>query len=138
MFRDRDNYNAWMREYRRKRRAAETPEERAERRAKANAKYARLRAANPEKFRVAGLKARRKAAGVENPDAEVRAGACEICGSVYRKLNLDHVHATGKRRGWLCTTCNTGLGSFKDSPSLLRQAAAYLESKNVDQHILPE
>jgi hypothetical protein len=52
-------------------------------------------------------------------------GLCPIClkpGEV-----VDHDHASGKVRGWLCHACNKGLGFFRDNPTSLRQAAAYLE-----------
>lgn len=39
---------------------------------------------------------------------------------------LDHDHATGKIRGFLCRPCNLGLGNFKDSPDLLHRAIDYL------------
>jgi hypothetical protein len=59
-------------------------------------------------------------------------GRCAICGSRDAGGNLprmpvDHDHATGDVRGLLCMYCNIGLGTFKDSPVLLRAAAAYLE-----------
>lgn len=53
---------------------------------------------------------------------------CEMCGS-KDNLHVDHNHETNEVRGILCTNCNRGLGHFKDSPDLLRKAAAYLESK---------
>lgn len=55
-------------------------------------------------------------------------GLCEICHQEpgVRGLNIDHDHASGAFRGLLCTTCNTGLGCFRDSPDLLAAAAAYL------------
>jgi hypothetical protein len=60
--------------------------------------------------------------------------ACENCGGDNqmkdgrrRALALDHDHATGKFRGWLCDLCNRGIGYFRDTPSTLRSAADYLE-----------
>lgn len=50
---------------------------------------------------------------------------CQICGSI-EKLHIDHCHITGNVRHLLCRTCNLGIGYLKDSPSLLRQALAYL------------
>ncbi|QGJ93015.1 HNH endonuclease [Gordonia phage Chidiebere] len=50
---------------------------------------------------------------------------CAICGS-KTKLVVDHDHITGKVRQLLCTTCNTGLGMFKESPELLKAAVRYL------------
>lgn len=51
---------------------------------------------------------------------------CSICSS-KEKLVVDHSHSTGKVRGVLCQTCNTGLGMFKDSPSLLEKASQYIK-----------
>lgn len=54
---------------------------------------------------------------------------CAICLKelTVEKANIDHNHATGAIRAILCTNCNTGIGSFKDNPELLRRAATYLE-----------
>lgn len=62
-----------------------------------------------------------------------QASACKICGAVpQRGLFIDHDHKTGKVRGLLCSTCNLGLGSFKDDPKVLRSAITYLmEISNV-------
>ena len=55
-------------------------------------------------------------------------GLCYLCGETdFRNLAVDHCHKTGKVRRLLCTSCNTGLGKFKDDPSLLRKAAMYVE-----------
>jgi hypothetical protein len=51
---------------------------------------------------------------------------CAICGELGS--HIDHDHATGHVRGFLCNRCNTALGKFRDSPVLLRNAAAYIES----------
>lgn len=62
---------------------------------------------------------------------------CAICGrpesskhssGKVKSLAVDHCHRTGTIRGLLCISCNNGLGRFKDSPELLRKAAAYLDS----------
>lgn len=45
-------------------------------------------------------------------------------------FHVDHDHTTGKIRGLLCHSCNVSIGLMKDSPSLLRQAAEYLDSFN--------
>ena len=52
---------------------------------------------------------------------------CVICQEVPRgRLCVDHCHASGKFRGLICSTCNIGLGMFKNDPYLLRRAAGYL------------
>lgn len=51
---------------------------------------------------------------------------CGICLQEV-ELDIDHDHVTGKVRGFLCQTCNTGLGKMKDSVDTLRRAIAYLE-----------
>jgi hypothetical protein len=44
-----------------------------------------------------------------------------------KQLAIDHDHKTGIVRALLCSSCNTGLGLFRDSPRLLAQAIVYLE-----------
>lgn len=52
---------------------------------------------------------------------------CAIC-RLPMKFNhrIDHCHASNKFRGLLCHHCNTGLGSFRDSPKNLTRAIQYL------------
>lgn len=57
-------------------------------------------------------------------------GTCGICDTDAwgsRGPNIDHDHKTGRIRGVLCSSCNTGLGCFQDDPTRLRSAADYLE-----------
>lgn len=56
-------------------------------------------------------------------------GRCAICGTLFlndRSYRIDHDHETGKVRGILCASCNTGLGLFKDAPEVLNMASEYL------------
>jgi len=68
---------------------------------------------------------------------EKQDGRCAICGrtaiqaSLKRKrLAIDHCHKSGKIRGLLCISCNSGLGHFGDDLSLLLKAVAYLEGRS--------
>jgi hypothetical protein len=55
---------------------------------------------------------------------------CECCGGPPngrgRGLHLDHDHETGKFRGWLCGSCNLGLGQLGDSFDAVLRALTYL------------
>jgi ribosomal protein L34E len=59
---------------------------------------------------------------------------CAICGlelpTSGHLTHLDHCHATGKIRAFLCTNCNRGLGHFQDSVSNLTEAITYLKTHN--------
>jgi hypothetical protein len=41
-------------------------------------------------------------------------------------MQLDHSHATGLIRGWLCGPCNSGIGGLGDDLFRLHEALAYL------------
>ena len=61
-------------------------------------------------------------------------GVCILCGGRNKSgwdLAVDHCHASGKIRGLLCSSCNTGLGMFKDSPDLCERAAEYLRRSRI-------
>jgi len=54
---------------------------------------------------------------------------CECCGGKPNgigRLHLDHDHATGKFRGWICYSCNMGIGLLGDTLDSLRKAVNYL------------
>jgi DNA-directed RNA polymerase subunit RPC12/RpoP len=57
---------------------------------------------------------------------------CAICGvheeNTTKSLALDHDHATGKVRGYLCNNCNRGIGLLKDSVEVLSKAIEYLNT----------
>jgi hypothetical protein len=58
-------------------------------------------------------------------------GKCAICGvhesRLLRRLAVDHCHNSGKVRGLLCGSCNTGIGSFKESEINLTSAIKYIQ-----------
>ena len=60
---------------------------------------------------------------------------CPICEVIFKNdgnYHVDHCHSTKKVRGLLCSSCNKGLGLFKDDPESLRRAALYVESQRVN------
>ena len=68
-----------------------------------------------------------------DPDEMVRlwdaAGhECAICKSPpgKQRLHIDHDHATGAFRGFLCAPCNTGIGMLGDDIDRLKAAIKYL------------
>ncbi len=113
---------------------------------------AKWRIDNPESIQAANRKAaisnRTKRTGVtpESYDAMLTTqnNVCAICGEVDhndRSLAIDHDHTcyhNGQKscvkciRGLLCLRCNTGLGSFKDRPTLLQEAIGYLQKWKQD------
>lgn len=59
---------------------------------------------------------------------------CPICKKrtipgLTSKVVLDHNHITGKPRSWICDSCNTGLGRFKDDINTMYDAINYLKNK---------
>lgn len=93
--------------------------------------YARQwRQDNPDKSRAYKHKRRLKERYGLTPETyqqllENHNRKCAICLSNQR-LCVDHDHKTGAVRGVLCSTCNAGIGSLRDSPTLLSRAIDYL------------
>ena len=59
---------------------------------------------------------------------------CPICKKrtipgLTSKVVLDHNHLTGKARAWICDSCNTGLGRFKDNIKTMENAISYLKEE---------
>lgn len=71
--------------------------------------------------------------GVDSP-AE---GPCDLCGKQSKPLSVHHYHGCCPTRarscgkcvlGFLCGSCNAGLGMFMDDPDLLRRAGDWQEA----------
>jgi Recombination endonuclease VII len=65
--------------------------------------------------------------GIIGAEKQLRRGdvKCDIC-RINPGTAVDHDHVTKLARGRLCKSCNVGLGSFRDDPTLLHRAANYL------------
>lgn len=86
-------------------------------------------AANRDRSRAIQLRAKRKAMRI--PDAPYpKPECCENCGRKpfgINQMHLDHDHVTGKFRGWLCGSCNRGIGMLGDDIAGVERAIAYLK-----------
>lgn len=86
--------------------------------------------ANPEKVRRDRL---RFHYGISLEDWDrmhtEQGGKCAICQTTNpgkRGFHVDHNHTSQAVRQLLCSWCNTGIGSLKDSPEILAHAIRYL------------
>ncbi|MDP2681226.1 MAG: endonuclease VII domain-containing protein [Deltaproteobacteria bacterium] len=57
---------------------------------------------------------------------------CPICQKtsivgITANFVIDHDHKTGAGREWICDSCNTGLGRFKDDHELIQRVIHYLK-----------
>lgn len=88
----------------------------------------RARAKDPERFRQKILRATHKFKGYPAP-TRPKPEFCECCGGPPGKksMALDHDHVTGKFRGWICHSCNLGIGRPGDTIGGLMRAVTYLE-----------
>ena len=60
-------------------------------------------------------------------------GQCAICSvDIDLSCHVDHCHDSGKVRGLLCGSCNTGIGFLQDSPDVILNAFDYL-MEHVDE-----
>ncbi|WP_345543478.1 endonuclease VII domain-containing protein [Microbacterium jejuense] len=87
-------------------------------------------AAQPQAYRARSRKARLKTYGL-TPESyaamlESQGGKCKLCGLADDRMPVDHSHETGEVRGILCTSCNTGLGLFREDTALMLRAIEYL------------
>lgn len=106
--------------------AAENPE----RRAAYQAEYR----SRPERKRDMRDRYYRRTYGITADEADARLAMqnsrCAICKQQAPErlgsMHLDHDHASGQLRGFLCVSCNQGLGQFREDPALLLRAVVYL------------
>jgi hypothetical protein len=124
----------------RKRKVEANRRYRAANREKVNERRRRRNATDPE-YRRKDLARRRKVRRRDglmtygmtvadyNARLAIQIGVCAICKKKSdRTLGVDHCHKCGKIRGLLCFNCNSGLGCFYDSGSLMSAADAYVMS----------
>lgn len=57
-------------------------------------------------------------------------GVCAICKmkDKHMALHIDHDHNTNEIRGLLCKRCNSGIGMFRESLNIIKEAVNYLEN----------
>lgn len=60
------------------------------------------------------------------------AGPCPICNRFTDSWILDHCHFSDCFRGYICNSCNLGIGRFNDDVELLERAIAYLKSSKIE------
>ena len=51
---------------------------------------------------------------------------CDCCWKKTDKLHLDHCHKTGEFRGWICRSCNLGIGNCGDDVLGMVQCLSYV------------
>jgi hypothetical protein len=52
---------------------------------------------------------------------------CELCGRTNQQLLFDHCHDSLKHRGWICNSCNKGIGLLGDNVEALERVVLYLK-----------
>jgi hypothetical protein len=97
---------------------------------------AKWRKANPEKGREYSRNCMRRRRGAPAP-TRPEPVFCECCGRKPNgrgTLHLDHDHLSGSFRGWLCDSCNRGIGMLGDCIESLTLALAYLQRASETNH----
>jgi hypothetical protein len=92
------------------------------------------RLANPEKAAEISRRSTRKRLGIIDATGEARFGICPIC-LRDKPLVCDHYHNgpnKGLVRGWICGTCNRGIGSLQDSIDSLNRAVIYMNNSEIE------
>lgn len=102
--------------------------------------FEQKRRQNPERKEFDRQRSYKRKYGISQDEYNAMRAAqgpqCYLCGldedtskaSRWGVLCLDHCHATGTIRKFLCARCNKGLGCFGDDAALIARAAAYIRS----------
>ena len=53
-------------------------------------------------------------------------GLCPVCNMFTSYWVLDHCHNDDRFRGYICRSCNAGIGLLHDDPSIVTRALNYL------------
>jgi hypothetical protein len=61
-------------------------------------------------------------------------GVCPICELHTDNWILDHCHFSNEFRGYICNSCNLGIGRFNDDVRLLENAIAYLKQNFIEDY----
>lgn len=109
-FKDYQDRNAYMREYRKRTQNAHKHYEVKRRYGITLEQYNEMKEAQNNVCLLCG-----------NPETDVDKRTNKV-----RDLAVDHCHTTHKVRGLLCRGCNQGLGNFKDNTEVLQKAINYL------------
>jgi len=92
-----------------------------------NKKLREWRSKNKESIRNSNLKTLYGISLADYDELVIKQNnGCAICGVWKKTFHVDHDHTTGKVRGLLCVSCNSGLGKFNDTIEGLEKAIAYL------------
>lgn len=63
-------------------------------------------------------------------------GPCPICNIHTESWILDHCHYGNSFRGYICNSCNLGIGRFNDDIFLLQKAIDYLSVSHNIEYII--
>lgn len=59
-------------------------------------------------------------------------GLCPLCNQHTDKWVLDHCHVENVFRGYICSSCNAGIGLLHDDPEVLSRAVIYLTKNEIE------
>lgn len=80
------------------------------------------------------IKSKEREAWLARKPSDFSPFQCPICLKTsivgIKNIVLDHCHRTGAVRGWICESCNTGIGRFDDDVEMVKRAIDWLEGRS--------